>query len=914
MRVPRGDGTRLRSLAEIVAHSVLILAVAAVVLWALRLMNLSGEALPHRELRREVVLASVSEAVAELLPVLEDTRAVDPFSAALLRSSARTAKARLERLHACSASDANEDSLPDRDTLCQWIDRLIGSTDLGRDQARFRLWLHQYQARLGDQLARMRSELLTRLGLATARQREMAERLSQLLAGVAVLACGVVFLLVRTRLAYRKTRIAHNRLQAAIDCLPEGFALFDRDDRLVIFNRRYKELFPRTAPAIRPGQSFETLLRYALGAGEFPSSRTVDARWLEERRNAHRKADGTPVTLVLGDGRIVRVTEHRTDDGDIVGLRTDITNLERQRAELAASEARWRGLAQTAPIGIWTLSTNGDTEFVNCALARILGMRPAAGECQEADPWRLFSEEHVRQIRRFFAQLRPDDTARLELSANLRNGVRRDLLIAANCIGDGARPEIVATVLDVTSEKAALREIERLAWHDALTGLANRSRFSKQIMEILETVRRTGTRVALLLVDLDGFKEINDGFGHDTGDAVLRVVGTRLRSVVRDGDLVARLGGDEFAVLVKGADHVDQIDQLALRIIDSVTRPILHKETICRIGASVGVAVAPEHGERKEDLLLHADLALYQAKRGGRGRHVFYDDTLSRSIRRKRSLKRSIRRAIENGELELAFQPQLGIPDGRPRGMEALVRWYDARSERPVRPSEFVPVAEEAGLIVELDRFVLQRACQRFAEFRDAAACPLTLSVNISAAHVGDPRLPDFVTRVLSENGIDPWQLELEITEHAFMGDLQNGCRSLRKIRKLGTRLALDDFGTGYSSLAYLTELPFDRVKIDRRFVCGIDSDLRQRSIVAAIIDLAHGLGMEVVAEGVETRPQLEVLRQQGCDLAQGYLLARPMAVAQLRRWLARGGAVTDGRSAGVDGSDRMGEFPDPEP
>lgn len=420
--------------------------------------------------------------------------------------------------------------------------------------------------------------------------------------------------------------------------------------------------------------------------------------------------------------------------------------------------------------------------------------------------------------------------------------------------------------------RAAEAKLRFLAHHDALTGLANRERLQEALEDSLRRMRRDERQVAVIALDLDGFKEINDTLGHAAGDLLLREVGQRLRGLMRGEDLVARLGGDEFVVVQAGLAAPADAATLAERILASLAEPFELDGHRALIGCSAGIAVAPQDGEEAEALLSHADAALYRAKAEGRGAARFFEAGMQAALRERRLLERDLRSALADGGFALHFQPLCGLPDGRLAGFEALLRWTRP-GHGPVPPAEFIPLAEETGLIVPIGAWVLRQAC------REAACWPpgTMVSVNLSPAQFRRGDLLRTVADALEESGLAPARLELEVTEGLLLQDNPGVLGTLEALRAMGVSIAMDDFGTGYSSLAYLWRFPFNRLKIDRSFISGVDGNAKLVSIVEAVIALGRSLGLSITAEGVETEQEATLLRLLGCDLGQGYLLGRPM-------------------------------------
>jgi diguanylate cyclase (GGDEF)-like protein len=450
---------------------------------------------------------------------------------------------------------------------------------------------------------------------------------------------------------------------------------------------------------------------------------------------------------------------------------------------------------------------------------------------------------------------------------------------------------------DVGRYKAAERRIRALAYYDGLTGLPNRERFRYVLERALQTARHTGRPLALLFLDLDRFKQVNDSLGHRAGDALLCQVARRFEECVRltdhlgrdvdDPESVSRLGGDEFTVLLADMSRPLDAAAVARRLLDSLHTPLHVEGHEVFTGASIGIAVYPDDGEDSETLLRNADVAMYAAKRRGSNEFEFYTESMNARGARRLALEGRMRQALGRREFSLAFQPLRDAETARLIGAEALLRWHD-RDEGMISPAEFIPIAEETGLIHPIGDFVLETACRQARDWLDSGYRGIRIGVNISSHQLRRAGFVETVQAVLSATGLSPSALELELTESAIMGEGDGTQLAIQRLDELGVGLALDDFGTGYSSLSYLRRFPLARVKIDRSFVRDLVSDPSDLALTEAIILMAHGLGLKVVAEGVETVDQVELLRLRGCDELQGYLLGRPVPAEEFERFLER--------------------------
>jgi diguanylate cyclase (GGDEF)-like protein/PAS domain S-box-containing protein len=466
----------------------------------------------------------------------------------------------------------------------------------------------------------------------------------------------------------------------------------------------------------------------------------------------------------------------------------------------------------------------------------------------------------------------------------------------------GERTHFVAVVTDITDKKRAEQELLYLANYDTLTGLPNRGLLGERLSRAVVRARRQETRVAVLFLDLDRFKDINDSLGHSAGDRILKAAAARLLATVREIDTVARLGGDEFTVVLEDLTDVVGAEEMAARIISAFAEPLDvdgRRETV--ISPSIGVALFPDHGSAPTDLLKFADTAMYGAKARGRNTWLLYTEAMDAEARRRASVIAALRRALEREELHLLFQPKLSLRSGRITGVEALLRWHSAEIGE-IEPSDFIPLAEETGLILPIGEWVLREAARTLARWRAAGLTDIAMAVNVSMLQFLRSKLPEHVAAVIADTGIPASGLELEVTESMVMANAEQAIRVMRTLKNIGVRIAIDDFGTGYSSLVYLKRLPIDTLKIDKEFVGDLTTDPDDEAITATVITMAHSLGLNVVAEGVETDEQLQYLRDHHCDEIQGFHLARPLDARHccdfIREFAGIGGGGGDGESA----------------
>ena len=443
------------------------------------------------------------------------------------------------------------------------------------------------------------------------------------------------------------------------------------------------------------------------------------------------------------------------------------------------------------------------------------------------------------------------------------------------------------TVEDITERRLYQSRIEQQANYDTLTGLANRSLLNDRLQQAILTAASYGTRLAVVFVDLDRFKFINDSLGHHVGDQLLQAMAERFKSSVREFDTVARLGGDEFVLLINAQGGSDAVGTVMERLLESISKPWRSAHGEFEVTCSIGVALYPDDGQDAATLLKHADSAMYRAKEHGRNNYQFFTDELNRMMRERLELEANLRRAVEREQLDLRYQPRIDLVSNHIVGCEALVRW-ELPGRGTIEPARFIPVAEEVGSIGPIGRWVLETACAQNKTWQRGGLPPCVVSVNVSPRQFRRDDLVLMIKEVLLATGLEARYLEIEITENMVMQDGERMIATLDAIKHLGVQIALDDFGTGYSSLSYLKRFPVDRLKIDRSFVRDLSCrDPDDAAIVRTIIALGHNLGLKVVAEGVETAEQAAFLEANGCDELQGFHFAKPMSAWRLGKLLA---------------------------
>jgi diguanylate cyclase (GGDEF)-like protein len=444
----------------------------------------------------------------------------------------------------------------------------------------------------------------------------------------------------------------------------------------------------------------------------------------------------------------------------------------------------------------------------------------------------------------------------------------------------------VRTARLAASLQKANADLKHMVLHDGLTGLPNRLLLEDRIGQAVNARRRSGGHCAVLFVDLDRFKSVNDSLGHFVGDELLRSVAERLRGAVRADDTAARLGGDEFVILLRSVEQPGDAATVAAKVIETVSAPVMVQGHEFAITPSVGIAVFPEHGTSAQMLITNADAAMYHVKKSGRNAFQFFDPQMSTFFPDRLALENDLRKALERHELELFYQPKVDVRSGATTGMEALVRWRHPQRGL-IGPTEFIPVAEENGMIIPLGNWVLHEACRQNRAWQQRGLRPLRMAINISGVQLRHEDFVDSVALALRETGLEPRWLEIEITESVVMQNAATAVMMLDRLSQMGIHLAVDDFGTGYSSLSYLKRFPLNTLKIDASFIRDVSSDKNDALIVQAIIALAHSLRLQVVAEGVEDAKQLDFLQSSGSDQYQGYLHSRPVPAAEFELLLA---------------------------
>ncbi len=682
--------------------------------------------------------------------------------------------------------------------------------------------------------------------------------------------------------AEEELKESEERFRSLTEAAFEGIAI-NENGKILEANRAYADMFDYEVSEVR-GMS---VLELHPPEARDEVRQRISSGYSEPYESKGLKKDGTALDVeirgrtILYEDRFVRITAIR-----------DVTDRRRSEEALRESEERFRTAFEDAPVGVALVNLDGRRFRANRALCEML-------DCSEED---LLGENYLQHVYPDDREISTEHFQRvLEEGAGSYKLERRYLrtdgsvvwhLTSVSMIQDskGNPSHFVCLHQDITERKQAEERLHHQAFHDLLTGLPNRQLFIDRLKQALRRTRRRKERkkVAVLFMDLDNFKVVNDSLGHEIGDRLLVAVGERIRGSLRPEDTLARLGGDEFTVLVENVENPPDVVRVARRIIEAHREPFALEGQQIFIKPSIGISLGTARTKTSVELLRDADTAMYRAKKEGVGYQVFETVMYEQALRRLK-LENELQRAVEAEQFVVHYQPIIHLQTGEVRGIEALVRWQ--HPERGLLdPKEFIPAAEESGLVVPMGERVLKEACEQAKEWQERYPHipPWVMSVNLSARQVGHLDLARTVERILRETGLEAHSLSLDITETVYIKTLESNTAALDELKRLGVRLSIDDFGTGYSSLSYLKRLPADALKIDRSFTEELGEDIEDTVILQMIVDLAHTFGMEVVAEGVESEGQAEQLKEMGCDLGQGYLFTKPLPPESVPRFLIR--------------------------
>lgn len=690
-------------------------------------------------------------------------------------------------------------------------------------------------------------------------------------------------------------RHSEERHRSVVNSLNEVVFQTDLQTRWTFLNDAWREI---------SGFSIEESLGRPAGELVHPEDRPEVLRYFASLMGGENEAIRRETRGVDKAGNVKWIEFYvrllRDPDGSIVGTTGALMDVtERRNAEIALQDAekRFRTLVEQIPVVPYVDSVDeaSTNQYVSSRIRELLGFTPE--EWKQSGLW--MDRVHPEDRERVAAEHARSNYDKLPFIAEYRMRHKDGRYVwvrdEAVCVisEDGADPFWQGVYMDVTHRKILEDQLVHQAFHDPLTGLANRALFSDRVQHALSHRGRPGVSpLGVLFIDLDDFKTVNDSLGHATGDQLLKAVASRLEGALRLSDTAARLGGDEFAVLVEDMDDVNSAERVAERVIEAIDRPFQLQGREIAIRPSIGIAITEDRQTSVDELLRNADLAMYMAKRGGKNRYAMYEPRMHVAALGRLQMKADLERALEDERLVIHYQPIVDLRSSRITGCEALVRW-DHPERGFVPPSEFIPVAEETGLINHLGRWVVHEACAQVAAWCGEGLAKISLTVNLSGRQLHDPALVMDVTRSLTESGLEPARLTLEITESALMTDIGASIDMLHALKSLGVRLAIDDFGTGYSSLSYLQRFPLDILKIDRSFINGMERGADEAALAQAVIKLGQTLRLETIAEGIENHQQRRALLAAGCQLGQGYLFSRPVEAKAMC-------ALLDEREGGV--------------
>ncbi len=676
---------------------------------------------------------------------------------------------------------------------------------------------------------------------------------------------------------------------AILNNIKDGYYEVDLEGNLTFFNRAGSEILGYSAEELM-GMNYRQYTDETNAKKLFKYFNTVFS--------SEVPVSGLEIEYIRKDGSKrfvdISISLNRDTQGKVFGFRgiaRDITERIWASHRLKESEQRYKSLFEYNPDAVFSLDLEGQCISANPAVKRLTGYDPETFTHKNLLPY-IVQKNEQKMAFIYYRKVLAGNPQYFEITINHKNGKTVQLSV----VGFPAKvdDQIVGTYFiakDVTDAKEAARTIHHMAYHDDLTQLPNRRMVQDYLKRILSEADHNNHRAAVLFLDLDRFKFINDSLGHAAGDRVLRIVAQRLRNTIEDNKslsgIVGRLGGDEFVVVIPNFSHHHEVITLANEIASKLRNPFTLGSNEFQVTTSIGIALYPQHGNNVETIMKHADAAMYQAKESGKNNFQFYQAERDSWASETLILENELRKAIEREELELYYQPQVEMRSGKLVGMEALVRWRHPKWGA-IPPSKFIPLAEETGLIVPLDEWVLHSACVQNREWQRKGYPPLSVSINLSARQFQEKNLSVKIMDILNKVRLEPRYLTLELTESMVMNSFDETNHTLQNLKKMGILLSLDDFGTGYSSLSYLKHIPIDILKIDQSFIHNLLQNDRDKAIVQAIIQLAHHLKLKIVAEGVEQEEQSRLLYEWGCHISQGYYISRPLPASQMEELLTR--------------------------
>lgn len=686
------------------------------------------------------------------------------------------------------------------------------------------------------------------------------------------------------------------RIIRALEPLPAGVVFYDAHNRLVFCNQRFRELYAGIADILVIGVDYEIIIRTYYSRGfSLRNDLTEDEYW-HALLQKHNNPDINDFEVLLGGGKWLLVSDRKTADGGVIGFRLDITERKTAERELAASEERFKSLLAMSSDWYWEQDENFHFSRISGGMMRSTGVDPSKrfGKPRWDIPYLGISREQMDEHRKIVESHQPFRD--FQYAYSLEDGNIWWVSISGEPVftGDGKFSGYRGVGTNITEKKYAEAQIRELAEYDFLTGLPNRMLLSARFDFALRHAKRQGESMALMFIDLDRFKNINDSLGHHIGDLILAETAKRLASATRATDTVSRHGGDEFVVLLTGVTDPAHLAELSTALIAALCMPHRISGQELTVTPSIGLTIWPADGEDLNTLVKNADLAMYHSKSEGRNQFSFFRPEMNAKVTERLLIENALRRAltrigprgelpgISSSEFSLAYQPIFRIPARKMIGVEALIRWQ-SEEFGDVAPSRFIPVAEDSGLIVEIGEWVAHEACSQLKRWRAAGLDHFPMTINVSGVQFKSRRLVDELLSAIRSNDLTPSDLEIEITESALVSEGDAASITLRAMATAGFRLVVDDFGTGYSNLAYLKRFDIAKLKIDQTFVRDITTDPDDAAITRGIIGLAKSLGLRVVAEGIENSAQLEFLLASGCEEAQGYLLSHPLSPTVLQ-------------------------------
>ncbi len=675
------------------------------------------------------------------------------------------------------------------------------------------------------------------------------------------------------------------QLRKAVQISGEIIFMTDADGIFTFVNPEFTKQYGYTSEEVI-GKATPSILNGDWTQSEYKKfwSRLLKKKTIRQKIQNQRK-DGSLVDIEATINAI-------HDANEIIGfiaIEREVTERKKVEDRLRHSEQQFRNLVETSQDLIWKLDSEGRFTYLNPAWENVLGYQI------DEMIGRVFAEFKPpeiaeRDLETFKKILGGTDTFGYETVYLSKSGEEKNMVFNAIYLKD-ASGEVIGTqgtAHDITERKRANNELKRMATHDLLTNLPNRALFDDRLSHAIDIAKRDKEILAVLFLDLDGFKTINDAFGHKQGDRLLQTIAERLLGNIRQSDTVARLGGDEFAILLEGPAHEREILPVVQNILEAVSEPFTIQEAEAFITGSIGISIFPTDGEDPEELIKNADQAMYQSKQIGKNNYSFFSADMKTQVLERLELRNQLRHGFEQGEFLLLYQPQIDSRSGKIIGVEALLRWQHPK-HGIMLPDKFISVAEETGLIVPLGEWVLETACEQIKRWQEQGLPEVRLAVNLSKRELKRPDLVKVIKRILQSNELAPNLLELELTENIIFEDMETSLALLKALKGLGVRLAVDDFGTGYSTLSHLAQFPFDTLKIDQHFAPRLTTSPNDAAIVTGITTIAQNLGIEIIAEGVEDKQQLAQYEAMGCYLIQGWIFSRAVPAEEIEPLLRDG-------------------------